>query len=553
MLETAIRVAPQDTRDWGEGMRAEMAYMEGHWAAVMWAVGGASVMVKEALAALLVPSLRGRGVVPDGGLFAKDASLRKAALTGGAICALASLLFLATPPFRQGFQVAMQPWYHFIQLATRDYDAPLERLARRAESQHDAEALAFCAMRLSKPGQSARWAQEAVSLDPNLLWIYAVIETRHPNSPEVRPWIPKLEQWDGKNALIPLIKAQSMVRDEFHYNVYAPPSREMDAAWRAQMQAAFDAPKFDDYLDRVAELNRRGIPRYRFYDPYGLVLHQVEIQSWVEDSSERFAKIILNAGDDLESRSDRKGALEKYWQVGRFGELLDSQGRTGFEHRLGTYLQSMAYKRLQALYEKEGDAGQASHFGYLVKKFDPISGENSRFAGEAALGYSTAARNAAVVEISGLMIIVSLGLALAGAAILISAKLRPQRPAAEESKPVATVVVLASTVALLFSAATLYLTYRPYWYMFQSAIQNGGQSQTDDLRLLLLSAETLPGLSPRVYFWLHSLLYSGSPTFLFYFWTGVTLFSVIGLLLILSRHFLGRPPSGGLPHSPRVP
>jgi hypothetical protein len=51
----------------------------------------------------------------------------------------------------------------------------------------------------------------------------------------------------------------------------------------------------------------------------------------------------------------------------------------------------------------------------------------------------------------------------------------------------------------------------------------------------------LPGVPPRLYLLLDALLYSRSPSFLFYVWTGVTLLGVSGLVLILLRHFLGRP------------
>ena len=51
----------------------------------------------------------------------------------------------------------------------------------------------------------------------------------------------------------------------------------------------------------------------------------------------------------------------------------------------------------------------------------------------------------------------------------------------------------------------------------------------------------LSDVPPRVYVLLDALLYSGSPSFLFYVWTGVTLLGVIGLALILLRHFLARP------------
>lgn len=162
----------------------------------------------------------------------------------------------------------------------------------------------------------------------------------------------------------------------------------------------------------------------------------------------------------------------------------------------------------------------------------------------------TSRRNAAVVQISGPMILVFSGLIFVTAAILVVAS-RNERPSEHRSRPVATVVVLASAVGLLFSCVTLYLTYRPYWYIFQNAITSGGQSNTRDLAFLLNDTNLLPGVPRSVY--MDVFLYSGSPTFLFYFWTGVTLFSVIGLLLILLRHLLGRPASAGLPHSPRVP
>jgi hypothetical protein len=97
---------------------------------------------------------------------------------------------------------------------------------------------------------------------------------------------------------------------------------------------------------------------------------------------------------------------------------------------------------------------------------------------------------------------------------------------------VATVVTLAGAVGLLLSSATIYLTYRPYWYIFQRAILNGDRSQTRDFRDFLMATHVLPGVAP------HSYL---SVNFQFYFWAGVILLGVAGLVLILLRHLLGRP------------
>ena len=555
LLESAIRIAPPDTREWGQAMRGELSYVEGCWAALLWALGGASVMAKHALVSLLIPGRR-QGLGPGDELFAKNVSLGKAALVAGAGCILAALLFFAAPPFRQAFRVALKPWYFMFQLASRNYQPGFDALAKRAEMQHDPEGLAFCAVRLQNARQSARLAEEAVRLNPSLLWVYAVVGMRHPELPQIGQWMVELERWDPQNALFHLIEEESIERAHYRGRIWTPPTREQEQAWQSAIAAAFQSPKFDDYLDRVAELTRRVVPRYGFYDPYEVESReQLDLPVDALENSERFAKSLLRSGEDLEARGDRKSARDKYWTVARFGQVIDSQGRTGFEHLTGTSLQAMAYKQLQASSEKGGNQEEAALFGYLAAKFDPLSGEHPGFPGESAFGLDTARRNAAVVQISGLMILVFSGLAVVAAAILIvgGSVSRRTRPAAQRARPVATMIVLTSAAGLLFSSITLYLTYRPYWYIFQGAILNGGRSQARDLLFFLNDTEVPPGVSPRVYLLLHSLLYSGSPSFLFYVWTGVTLLGLIGLVLILLRHFLGRPRANRLQHHPRLP
>jgi hypothetical protein len=552
LLESAIRIAPPDTRDWGRGMSAEIDHVDGPWAAVMWALGGASVLTKHALASLFIPGRGGQAIAPDGGLFAKNVPLRRAAFATGGGCVLAALLFFAAPPFRQAFQVALEPWSHMYQFASGNLQPGFEALARQAEMRHDPEGLAFCAVRLQDARESARLAEEAVRLDPSLLWVYAIIALRNPGLPETGLWVEKLQRWDPQNALFHLITAESIERAYFRRGVWTPPTQEQERAWQSAMAAAFQSPKFDDYLDRGAELNRKVVPRYRFYDPYEVGSRaELDVPSPAIENSERFALSLINSGQELEARGDRKGARDKYWAVARYGLMMDSQAHTGFEHWGGTYLQAMAYKPLKALAEKQGNSAEAALFGYLEKKFNPITGEHARtagFPGESAFGLDISRRNAAVVEISGLMILIFSGLVVVATCILIAGSRRSARPAAERAKPMATLVALSSAVGLLFSSVTLYLTYRPYWYIFQSAILNGGRAQTNDLRYFLNDFPMLPGVSPRRYITLlDALLYSRSPSFLFYVWTGVTLLGVSGLVLILLRHLLGRPRANATP------
>ena len=386
-------------------------------------------------------------------------------------------------------------------------------------------------------------AEEAVRLDPNLLWVYAVVAMYDPGLSETGPWVEKLERWDPQNALFYLITAESMERSHFRRGVRSPPPEEQKRAWQSAMAGAFQSPKFDDYLDRVAQLNRRVVPRYGFYDPSEVESRdRVDLPIDAFENSERYAKSLLNKAADLEASGDRKGGRDKYWTVARFGQLLDSQGRTGLEHWMGTTLQAMAYSQLQVSYEKEGNHAEAALFGYLAEKFDPVKGKHADFPGESAFGLKTAERNAAVVEISGLMILLFAGLVVVAASILIAGSRRGAPPVAQRAKPVATMVVLSSAAGLLFSSITLYLTYRPYWYIFQSAILNGDKVPTSDLRFFLSPFRCSPAFHRAAYIVLmNALLYSGSPSFLFYVWTGVTVLGVSGLILIFLRHFLGRP------------
>ncbi|HTS67896.1 MAG TPA: hypothetical protein VMO17_02845 [Terriglobia bacterium] len=543
LLESAIRIAPPDTRDWGRAIRGEMDQVDGSWAAALWAFGGTSVMVKEALVSLVVPGRRTQSMVPDGGLFAKSASLRKGALLVSGACMLVALLFFAAPPFRQAFRVAMRPWSFMYQASSGNLQPGIEALARRAEAQHDPAGMAFCAVRMRDAKESARLAEEAVRLDPHLLWVYAILALRDPGLPEVGRWVEKLKAWDPQNGLLPLITAESIVRGRLPRGDWSPPKPEQERAWRAAMTAAFQAPRIDDYLDRFAELNRKVVPRYRFYDPYEVESRwEAGLPDATAESCERFAMLLLRSGKEFEARGDFVGARREYWTVARFGQMIDAQAHTDFEHRNGAYLQSLAYQPLKALAEKEGRSEEAALLGYLAEKFNPLKGANGNLAGGSAFGHFTSHRNAAVVEVAGLMILVFSGLAGVALSILIAGSVRGAWLAAQRAKPLATLVALASTVGLLFSSVTLYLTYRPYWYIFQSAIRNGDLDQARDLHEFLISTQMLPGLSPHFSrTLLEALIYSGSPSFLFYVWAGVTLLGVSGLALILLRRFRGRP------------
>ena len=95
----------------------------------------------------------------------------------------------------------------------------------------------------------------------------------------------------------------------------------------------------------------------------------------------------------------------------------------------------------------------------------------------------------------------------------------------------AAVVGLTGAAGLLLSSAPLYVTYRPYWVIFQLAILTGDGSEAGELASFLAQTQLLFGFH----------LIFQREYLPFYLWTGVTLLGVIGLLLLVMQHFRRRP------------
>ncbi|MGH9435907.1 MAG: hypothetical protein ACRD06_07895, partial [Terriglobia bacterium] len=421
-----------------------------------------------------------------------------------------------------------------------------EALRRKAEARHDAEGLVFAAVRVQNASESARLAEKAVRLDPRLNWTYAVVAVRHPDLPQIGQWMPRLERWEPQNALFRLITAESIDIDDYtdasqRSSVGKQNEREADPAWRMTMAAAFASPKFDDYLGRLKELDQRVVRRYGYDHPQELLSGEtVGLPTHAISDAHRFAGTLIQSGQAYESGGRRKRAAEEYWSVARFGQVLDSQAHLQYEHAAGASLQLMAYQRLQALSEKDGNADEAALFAYLGRKLAP-GATGADALRERVFAQEVSRRNAAVLQVSGLMMLIFSGLLVFAAAALIARNRR--RQGLRRFSPGLTVLALTSAVGLLLSSATLYLTYRPYWYIFQGAILKGETSQTGDLRSFLAATHTLPGLRP----------YPGEMLRLpVYFWTGVIFIGVIGLMLILVRHFRGHARLAQVQPNPRV-
>jgi hypothetical protein len=536
ILRFAIWIAPHDTHDWGHGMLSELNHVPGNWSALLWAIGGAGVLAKHAMLAVILPGSHRRNVSSASELFSKEIPMRKTALAVIASCVVASLLLFLTPVFRQAFQVSLAQWHDVFHVEHRlgypDQDPELDALAKKAEQNQDAEALAFVAVRYPNEIQRARLADEAVHLDPNLTWLYAVAGTAYLSPSEIDRRVSLLKQWDPVNALPHLFAAQKIGATVTYNKEFPLGKLEQSPAWEKEMDAAFQSPKLDSYVVRQKQLNQRVISRYRVSDPF----QAASDENWYAFPGvwycSLYAQSLLESGQSLESRGDRKAAFEKYLVVARFGQMMSIDGEFTFFMRKEM---KEAYGRLGALSQTEGNGEAASFYTSLADQCDKSAEKERTLMRNRFEGSDVSLWNAFLVRLSGLAILICTAL-LFLCALGVVIRNRSLRLASLHPSRLTLALGSGAAIGSLLSSAILFVSYRPYSELFQRFLSKGDDAGLSELSNFLRDAQHPLGSRFSLGTW-----YISSSLMVFYFWFAVTILCALALVIALFRHFQTRP------------
>jgi hypothetical protein len=506
-------------------MLAELRHVQGNWAALLWSFGSAGVLAKHALLSLIFPS-RNRSTMGSGGdLFSKDGPMRRPALAITAACIIASLLFFVAPVFRQAFSVSLLPWQIVFNTDYSRGDPELQSVAKKAEQDHDPEALAFVAFHHPQTSEAVRLADEAVRLDPNLVWIYAVVGVGA--SPLPNPRLPALERFDPQNALPYLIAAEGMdidqvLRDNVPHRVEGEPP-----AWQSAMSAAFKSAKLDTYSSQRKALDRRVLNRYHVADPT-LIVNEAFFCTLPSHhgvwDAHRYAELLLASAQVLEAQGDTTAASEKYLAIAHFGNMWSpSVSRFYYEQT------QQAYTRLAALAAKSSRPEEAAFYSFLADRGSRTQEQASSSGYRAFIGNHVARWDADLARRSGVVMLLSGALLLATLfAVLLRSKsfrlssLRPGR--------LAIALGLSSSAAFFVSSVVLRLSYQPYAEILHF-IRDGDETGLTNLRDFLGHASAPIGsgwLTPR-------------QDYLSYFWFAVIVLCALALLIAVLRYFQVRP------------
>ncbi|MGB9464283.1 MAG: hypothetical protein WBR10_04160 [Candidatus Acidiferrum sp.] len=528
LLRFAIWIAPHDTLDWGRGMLSELHHVEGNWSALFWALGGAGVLAKHAIVALILPGTHRRTVSTASELFAKEPSMRKTTLTATASCVVASLLFFIAPVFRQAFGVSLLQWQALLHAGEYAREVPgLQEIQRRAEQNHDAEALAFVAVRQWNASESARLADKAVLLDPKLVWIYGPVASAYSSLPQIDDhWVAELKKFDPENALPYFIAAEKIDIDEIVRKQIPRNWQEKSIPWQAAMASAFQSPKFDDYSDRLEALDRRVFQRYHIENPSLLFSYTwPRLPSYTAADSYFYAQALIAEAKSLEAKGDPQGAAAKYFAVIRFGDVIGQQVNWWLREDVGN-----AYAGLGSLAEKAARPEEARLYASLAaQKREPWPNRHElrrwRFFEDPAIRW-----NAHLATNSGLALLFSSGLLLA-CIFAVIVRNRTLRLGSLRPSGWTLALGLGSSMILVLSSVLLYLSYRPYAQIFRRFVDHGDDGNLADLLTFVDDAHVPFGFGG----WLSMSRAA------FGFWFVVAIACLLALLIAIVRHLQTRP------------
>jgi hypothetical protein len=531
LLRFAIWIAPHDTLDWGHGILSELNHVPGNWAALVWSLGGAGVLAKHAILAVILPGTHRRTISTASELFVKEGPMRKTTLAAIAICTVASLFFFLAPVFRQAFRVSLAQWHDVLHvqraLGYLRTDPELDKLAKQAEQNHDPELLAFVAIREPNQSESVRLADEAVHLDPNLTWLYATVAVHWSSFPELDRWVPALQKFDAQNALPYLITAEKIDIDQVVRESVPHRVEDEPAAWKDAMAGAFQSSKLDDYLDRRKEIDRRVLLHYRLDDPFQALADDCwyRLPSYGVSDSSQYAKLLIESGNSLEAGGDHKGAAEKYLAVARFGQLMGPTDSFFLSREI-----KEAYRQLGTLAERNGNNTDAAFYASLSVQLDRAAEKQLASWRSDSRGSAVSRWNALLVRLSGFALLFC-GALLFICAIGVMARGRSTRLSSLRPSPLSLVVGCSSAIGLLLASAVLLVSYLPYSELLQRFISTGDESGVPELSNFL--GNTRVPLGTREYL--------GVSNAVFHFWFAVTVLCALALLVAVVRHVQTRP------------
>jgi len=367
----------------------------------------------------------------------------------------------------------------------------LSALGQTAEQTGDAASLAFAALHPGPAGEEAqrRWADRAVAQDPQFTWVYFhLVNSKVGRADEpgvavrLAPLVDKLLAWDPENAAPWLQRAELLryaSRDWPKRSAVTGPDSpylqalEQRTEWRAAMERAYAAPRYDTYIQKRFELERAVLREKGMASPPAMLIfvftYPIPNLLNVREYGD-FRAVYLGARAERAGRAQE--ALAHYRAVATFGRRMRLSGKTLIEELIGVAVERIGTEPLLAALEKANRREEAAAARLTLEELRRVQ---HRARGDDPLAASSMYYwSSLLVILSGLSVVVFGALTLVCVAY-VNLKQWVRREKRGRIYQLMTVAENYLPVLLFLSCAALHLTYRPYATNFNHYMTAGGE------------------------------------------------------------------------------
>jgi len=435
-LELALRFWPEESRDWGQALAAELDEIERPLDALVWAFGGLMLFTRASAAHVLTWLKLPAGSRPpiasllpgtNPPIFPKRSRL----FTAMVLITTAAVLVL--PQSREAIATVRESWTGY-QTSSSDLRT-LEKLAARAEKQKDARTLAFVALNLPESERATLLADRAVALDPSLTWIYASRVDSRNFSQLTKERLARLLASDPNNAFAQLIAVQAVYEPRYYalFCRHTPTEQETEAAvtgdpdWPVHMDLAFRAPRYDSYFDHDWQLTRE-VWNHEPSLSASLLFRSLAKHSLPDFLSiNMYSNRLMRSAEEAFRAGDEERAESLLGKVDSFGRMMLDQAETDVERYEGLSISRKAADTLGDLYLRAGQTGQAAKARQRLQEIN--SRRDALFRSFRSMNSPHSRKLKSMAFLVHFSTVFAVLLVLATAFSLLALELQPEKPA----------------------------------------------------------------------------------------------------------------------------
>jgi hypothetical protein len=506
-----VRMWPEETREWGLAFEAEFSEIETGGVAFSWLIGGVMLLLREwwkNFWRMLVRPIGANSEESFGAFTKQHSRVPRTPLWAMLLLLLSSAALLLHPEVRQALR-GLHSSYARTEWEPSRWSS-VKKLQQISKTNRDPQLLALLSLLSIDDEERLRLSEEAIDKDASLTWLDYEQSLLPLNDLSRQNYLPKgrldrLLKWDPQNAVPHVLAAEVISKparteafDAVMHGRSEPgweKSLTANPAWISEMNLAFSAPKYDNYVSESIELIRNVNSRYSVKDPEiaRFVLSRKRMVQF--DVLRGYTKFLMEREAALKKPEERQEVIAAYSQILQFSQRIALGGGIPTEVFFAQGIGMAACERLQPLYEAAGHKEEASLVAFQLEKWK--AERDPKLLRYVPLHYRQTHRDS--LAWSGLLInVAGLSLVVVGPAALLSfffVYWRRKVASRNRGKIDCWASILADGTPwlLLASSVLIFLTYHPYARVC-SAFLKGGIFSPDIESFL--AAALVPHASP---------------------------------------------------------